>query len=153
MKYLYLVVLLSFCISCNKSDDSTIVQGLKNTTLPCDNQVQYGDDISTALNFPVINDPSTSIFDVALISSCLYIEYRFSGGCENHELDLFLFSHPLVDHSGEVFLAKVSHNNTDPCEALLSQIEGYDLSSLSNLGFDEVTIEIEGWDDLITINL
>ncbi len=62
--------------------------------------------------------------------NCLQINLSYSGGCEDHTIDLALM-HPWIDGSTSIPTFEIRHNaNGDMCEASFTQVLRYDLTPL-----------------------
>jgi hypothetical protein len=98
-----------------------------------------------------IQDPTTVINDVQLEENCLIMSVSYSGGCQEHDIKLVTdgfesFSNP------PTWTFKLLHENTDPCEAYLTEDWEYDINSLMYTG-SYLEMDIEGYSDKIIVDL
>jgi len=103
-------------------------------------------------NSNVIVDPGTTIVSHSQEGDCLLLDTRFSGGCEEHLLQLVID----VDTMGAINLnntlsAILAHDNFDQCDAEIALEVGVDISNLKELQMSEVLILIEGYSELVRI--
>lgn len=71
---------------------------------------------------------------------CLYFQVSYSGGCQDHTIDL-AFMHPWTASSSTVPTFEIRHNaNGDLCEAYFTKEFRYDLKPLKELGKKEFVL-------------
>jgi hypothetical protein len=97
------------------------------------------------------------INDVFMDGNCLQIELSYSGGCEDHTIDLALM-HPWIDGSTSIPTFEIKHNaNGDMCEAYFTKDLRYDLTPLIIDGVDEIVLTAklatgENYNEIIKLN-
>ena len=140
------IIMLTSLNSCSKStpiDDDGL------STAVCGKAILLGD--SAYANATI--DATTDIVSVEYKNSCITLELQYGGGCEDHEIDLVArTSAALGPADTDVFDVIVSHDNTDPCEALISDTRVFDLSRMiTDAGGQQIMLLIDGWDESILI--
>jgi hypothetical protein len=78
----------------------------------------------------------------ALEGDCLYLKYTYSGGCQEHDIDLYWSGDwaetvPPVTH---LYLSHDGHG--DGCEAIKSGKKGFDLKELRYAGLGQVIVDV-----------
>lgn len=146
--FLYIIVIpiLAF-VSCSTDDnshDSVVDSRICN---PYINESFTSSDISD-----FATDENTQIVGHRQDGNCLILNTQFPGGCEDHILRL------LIDESNDaslnlsnIFLARLSHNNSDQCEALVSFDVYVDISTLKEQNFSTVQLSIENYDPIVEL--
>ena len=147
LKYILLSLLLIIGIASCDEDEKFELVDVDDDKVGCELIPIIG---SSASNSTFINSP-TVISRVTVIDKCVILETSFSGGCEEHLIDLEMFQDISTLHPHVLYLGKLLHNNTDPCEAIFTQEYGYDLSSLTIPEGQVFELRLEGWDDGIII--
>lgn len=80
------------------------------------------------------------IHEVFVDGNCLQIELSYSGGCEEHTIDLALM-HPWIDGSSSIPTFEIKHDaNGDLCEAYFTRELRYDLTPLILEGINEIVV-------------
>lgn len=79
------------------------------------------------------NDP-VHLHEVAVDGDCLYLKLSFSGGCQNHKIELARI-HSDTGNENEIPLLEIRHDaKGDMCEAWLTQEIQFDLAPLKEVG-------------------
>lgn len=148
--YILLASTLFTMSSCSKSDLDFSNDISPNFIAECLPFIEI--DLSVENDFLFPSDPSTSIVAHRQEGNCLILDTRFGGGCEEHVLQL------LIDVNGQssinastTFQSKLSHNNTDLCEALVALEVYIDISMLETLEFDMIMLSIEDYEELVEL--
>ncbi|MDA9774234.1 hypothetical protein N9B82_04680 [Saprospiraceae bacterium] len=84
-------------------------------------------------------DPTTTINSVSWNGECLDISYTYSGGCEEHELSV-ITNGAIIKTDPPIAELIIKHNNTDQCEALITEVISYDLGENYFLNDEDVII-------------
>jgi len=145
--YLFCLVLISSC-----TDEFNSIGSNEDKVLSdCIPYVEVAFSDIDFLAFPI--DEGTTILSHAQEGDCLILNTQFSGGCEEHTLQLLVDVNSQSSiNSSTIFPAKLSHNNTDNCEALIAFQAFVDISALGNLNFEFITLAIEGYDKVVQLN-
>jgi|GEM_PF-6009496 len=102
--------------------------------------------------FPFPVDPGTSIVGHRQEGECLILDTRFGGGCEEHCIYLYVdLSGQTAINAATTFQARLSHNNTDQCEALVAFEAKVDISFFKTLEFEEINLQIMDYEELIVL--
>lgn len=144
MKYYLYFLVMMITVGCGEDSTSDMMIGSESCDrLPANLALI---DLSFELH-----DSLTTISGVTVSGSCLTLETRFSGGCEEHNIELLYTESSDAAAMGTQYKTSIYHVNTDPCEALMTQSFSYDLSSLV---IDDMptAISLDGWSQLIIIN-
>jgi hypothetical protein len=95
-------------------------------------------------------DAGTKILNYDIADDCLELVVQYGGGCQDHDIDLvvgtWLYSLPPVAE------AKLVHENTDPCDALVTETLYFETESLFSGGSSRVKLAIKGFDEIIEID-
>ncbi len=148
--YIYILSIgLFLTCSCSQSESS-----LDNNN--ASNELICNPYVSNAFNsndFPEFSmDETTIILNHRQKGDCLVLETQFDGGCEDHILQLLIDENSLpAINLGTVFLARLSHNNTDPCDAKVVIDVNVDISRLELLQLDVIQLSIEGYDQVVEL--
>lgn len=94
--------------------------------------------------YDVIKGDPVMIDNAEIIAGCLQIDFTRSGGCEN--LETSVYDSGVIEGTDppQRFLRLVDRSN-DPCEALVSEKDGFSLELLKIPGHDHILLNIEGW--------
>lgn len=145
----YVILLISFTIlsSCGKMDTKLDLDDKSSVCLPYISTSISSTDFSA---YPI--DETTFIVGHRQEGNCLVLDTQFSGGCEEHLLQLLIDESNMsaINASGSL-PAFISHNNTDHCEALISLKLYVDISSLEQLQLEVVSLEIENYFQTVQI--
>jgi hypothetical protein len=80
------------------------------------------------------------IHEAFVDGDCLQIKLSYSGGCQEHTIDLARM-HPWVTGSSNIPTFEIRHNaNGDMCEALFTKELRYDLTPLKQEGKKEFVL-------------
>ena len=149
-KYSYVILLLGSLLwsSCTKSDDN-----LNNSMGDVPVCIPYLNiSFSTTDVTFFVTDENTTIVGHRQEGNCLVLDTRFPGGCEDHIL------HFLIDENNQssvnisvAFPARLSHNNTDQCEAVVALEVFVDISNLELIGAESIMLSIENYDQIVEI--
>lgn len=124
---------------------------LPNVISGCDRgiacEVKYAEELSCApfvdlyfSNYDSLARDPVFIHDAFVDSDCLYIKLSYSGGCEEHTIDLARM-HPWTASSSTVPTFEIRHNaNGDLCEAYFTQELRYSLIPLIEEGKTEFVL-------------
>lgn len=124
---------------------------LHNIISSCDrgvtSEITYIEELSCSpyveLNFDnydsLARDP-VNINEIFVDGNCLQIELSYSGGCEEHTINLALI-HPWIYGSSSIPTFEIRHNaHGDLCEAYFTRELRYDLTPLILDGIDEIVL-------------
>ena len=78
-----------------------------------------------------IHDASTEVKDVWLENNCLNLRLSYSGGCNDHNIELIspvLKNLSISTREKNEITLEIYHVNEDPCESIVSQQYGFDIS-------------------------
>ena len=138
MRLLFSFLMLCFInISCSEKECCDTIP----KSLNCDQNIIANQNL---YNIGLI-DPSTIINDVTLNENCLEVSFSYSGGCQDHQIDLVWQGEGSSVFNPWITL-RVKHDNMDLCEAYITETRSFDLNSIKEAPFN---IKIEGWDELI----
>lgn len=91
-------------------------------------------------NYDSLARDPVHLHEAFIDGDCLYIKLSYSGGCEEHTIDLARM-HPWTASSSSVPTFEIRHNaNNDMCEAWLTQEFRFDLSEIRDQGFSEFVL-------------
>lgn len=77
-----------------------------------------------------------------LTGDCLYLKYTYSGGCQEHDIDLY-WSGDWAETVPPMTHLYLSHNgHGDGCEAIKSGKKGFDLKELRYAGLGQVIVDV-----------
>lgn len=134
------ILLLIVILSCNSNDNETLVP-----TSSCNENAQ----IETETNFNSIETNNYVIQNVVLTNNCLAITLS-SSGCNAVNWDMNLFSH---NNFTAVYplqrFAKIELINNEMCLAVFSKTISFDLTPYQVQNQNQVTINLEGWNEPI----
>ena len=113
--------------------------------LPC--EVSYVEELSCAPyvdlyfeNYDSLARDPVHLHEAFMDGNCLYLKISYSGGCEDHTIDLARM-HPWTASSSSIPTFEIRHNaNDDLCEAWLTQEFRFDLSELRDEGVREFVL-------------
>ena len=124
---------------------------LPNIISPCDrgiaSDITYVEELSCAPYVDLYFDNYDSLArdpiylqDAFVDGNCLQIELSYSGGCEEHTIDLALM-HPWINGSTSIPTFEIRHNaNGDMCNALFTKQLRFDLTPLILQGKKEFVL-------------
>lgn len=124
---------------------SNVINGCKQGAA-C--EISYAEELSCApytdLYFEtydsLANDP-VSLREVYVDGNCLYLKISYSGGCQQHTVDLARI-HPKEKSDTTIPVFEIRHNsNDDLCKALFTKEFRFDLSTLKQEGKNEFTVK------------
>ena len=96
-------------------------------------------DLNLASNDSIAHDP-VYIHDAYVDGDCLYFKLSYSGGCQQHTIDLVRVQ-PQTQDDENTASFRISHNaNNDGCEAWLTREFRYDLSPLKEEGIKQIVL-------------
>ena len=143
-----LIVLPLLMASCEKNDNS--LNNITDENRVCTPYVSASFSSADFLEFAT--DESTIIVSHRQVGNCLILDTQFSGGCEEHLLQL------IIDDSAQaavnlsaIIPARLAHNNTDQCEAIVSLEVFVDISKLELLQMEVVELDIENYSPIIEL--
>ena len=84
------------------------------------------------------------------MGDCLELEVRYTGGCEEHEINLA--ARGWVKTDPPKVEARIVHDNIDPCDAVISEYLSFDLTELRYPDNPGLIIKLKGLDALIEHN-
>jgi len=87
------------------------------------------------------------IDSIYMTGSCINFEVTYSGGCEEHDFDLWWdksYENILNNEikSVKTVLYLVHNSNYDLCEARIEETHSFDVNSIRHTNFPEVVIEV-----------
>ncbi len=89
-------------------------------------------------NYDSLSFDAVYIHEIYLDGDCLHIKLSYSGGCEDHIIDLARIH---KEGQGNTAVFEIRHeDNGDVCEAYITKNFRYDLSALANEGIHDFTI-------------
>jgi len=124
---------------------------LPNVISGCDRgiacEIKHAEELSCASyvdlyfsNYDSLARDPVFIHDAFVDGECLYIKLSYSGGCEDHTIDLARM-HPWTASSSTVPTFEIRHNaNGDLCEAYFTQELRFSLIPLKDEGFTEFVL-------------
>jgi hypothetical protein len=124
---------------------------LPNVIPGCDHgmacEVKYAEELSCAPfvdlyfnNYDSLARDPVFIHDAFVDGDCLNIKLSYSGGCEDHTIDLARM-HPWTANGSTVATFEIRHNaNGDLCEAYFTQELRYSLIPLKDEGITELVL-------------
>ena len=124
---------------------------LSNIVSSCDmgaaGDITYVEELSCATyvdlyfnNYDSLARDPVYIHEAFMDGNCLQIKLSYSGGCQEHTIDLARM-HPWTASSSTVPTFEIRHNaNDDLCEAYFTKELRYDLSSLKQEGKTEFVL-------------
>jgi hypothetical protein len=81
-------------------------------------------------------------FTGSLAGDCLHLKYSYSGGCEEHDIDVY-WSGDWAETVPPVTHLYVSHNaKGDACKAIESGLSSFDLTPLRYQGLGQVVVDV-----------
>ena len=128
---LLLVLFFSICLGCQK-----------DLGISCQEV-----DFNTSLFENGARDINTVIVAYEFEGNCLDLTLSYPGGCEEHFLELAAVGWIKTDPPK--IEARIIHDNTDLCEALITDQITFDLEPLRYNDNDELIIILEGLDQEI----
>lgn len=136
MKTLKLSLILMMCtgiLSCGKEDDSTPLE-------PCDKPA-----IEDQSRFNGTQTNHYTISTARIYQDCLEVEIR-SGGCDGNSWNMELIDSGTVVDSDQVQrYLRISLENDELCEVLVSSKISFNLTPLRRDG-KPISFQLEGWD-------
>ena len=151
-KYIYILLIgtLYTLSSCAKANDQLNQDIRQNSNLECIPFIETDFSQFDDFLFPI--DQSTRIVSHRQEDDCLILDTRFSGGCEDHVLQLLIdINSQSSINASSVFSSRLSHNNTDQCEAIVALEVYIDISMLESLQFDVIMLSIENYEEIIEL--
>lgn len=153
MKYiLYIFISISMVLlsSCSVESDQQSLDVNPNPNNDCQPFVESSLTLGDDFIFPV--DPGTSIVGHRQEGTCLVLDTRFDGGCEEHQLQLIIDINSTASiNVSTIFPARLSHNNTDQCEALIALEVYIDFSALAELEYEVILLSIQDYDAIVEL--
>jgi len=133
---------------------------LPNVISGCDRglacEIKYVEELNCAAfvdlyfnNYDSLARDPVYIHEAFVDGDCLQIKLSYSGGCQEHTIDLARM-HPWTASSTNIPTFEIRHDaNQDFCEAMLTQEFRFDLKSLKEEGVEEfvLTAKLTGGDD------
>ena len=137
MKYLALVLMCSLAISSCSDKEPPSAQ--------CNRAI-----IVSNTNYDKAKDESDfRIRDVSISGNCMTIEYSYGGGCGDIETELVAAENSVQNTMNLPYRElKLSIDDNDNCEALITTSEDFDISALQNEG-NSTIIRLHKWDEEI----
>lgn len=113
--------------------------------VPC--EIKYAEELSCAPyvdlyfeNYDSLARDPIHIHEAFVDGNCLYFKISYSGGCQEHTIDLALM-HPWTASSSNIPTFEIRHNsNGDLCEAFFTKEFRFDLSQLILQGKKEFVL-------------
>lgn len=124
---------------------------MSNVTTSCDLgtpcEISYVEELSCATyvdlyteNYDSLGQDSIYLHDALVDGDCLYIKLSYSGGCENHSINLARI-HPDSTYNSYEPAFEIRHNaNGDLCEAWITQEFRFDISAIKDEGYSEFAL-------------
>ncbi len=124
---------------------------MPNVNSGCDrgmaSEVTYIEELSCApfidlyfSNYDSLSRDPVIIHEAFVDGNCLQIKLSYSGGCQNHTIDLARM-HPWTASSSTIPTFEIRHNaNDDLCEAYFTQVLRFDLTTLKAEGVTEFVL-------------
>lgn len=134
-----LVCFLLFTFTACKEDPPS-------TTQDCEKKIVIDDTKYNGAK----DESDFSIRNVSITGNCMDVTYNYGGGCGEIRTEL-IASEQSVQNTMELpsrFL-KLSIDDQDPCEAMITVTESFKISALQNEA-NQVYIKLHKWDSLIT---
>jgi len=137
MKYLALVLMCSLAISSCSDKEPPSAQ--------CNRAI-----IVSNTGYDKAKDESDfRIRDVSISGNCMTIEYSYGGGCGDIETELVAAENSVQNTMNLLYRElKLSIDDNDNCEALITTSEQFDISALQNEG-NSTIIRLHKWDEEI----
>lgn len=153
-KFIFLAVftiLFSSCTQEDITDDQRVDEMCEENSCLAFREVSFNNSAGDFI-FPFPVDPGTSIVGHRQEGECLILDTRFGGGCEEHCIYLYVdLSGQTAINAATTFQARLSHNNTDQCEALVAFEAKVDISFFKTLEFEEINLQIMDYEELIVL--
>lgn len=124
---------------------------LPNTNSGCDrgisSDIKYVEELNCARfvdlyfsNYDSLARDPVYIREAFVDGNCFQIELSYSGGCQEHTIDLARM-HPWTASSSTIPTFEIRHNaNDDLCEAMFTQVFRFDITTLKEEGFSEFVL-------------
>lgn len=133
LKFSLILIMCTGILSCEKEDDSTPLE-------PCDKPA-----IEDKSRFNGTRTDHYIISTARIDQDCLEVEIR-SGGCDGSSWKIELVdSGTVVDSDPAQRYLRISLENEELCEAMLSSKISFDLTPLRRQG-KPISFQLEGWD-------
>ena len=84
-------------------------------------------------------DATSSINSISWNGNCLEISVSYSGGCEDHEIDV-VTNGALIKTQPPIMELALKHDNNDPCEALITETIAYDINDIVSLKNEDIVV-------------
>jgi hypothetical protein len=136
---------------------------LENIVSSCDQgtacQIEYIEELSCASyidlyyeNYDSLTCDPVYLHDAYMDGDCLYFKVSYSGGCQEHTIDLARMHSPTTSNS-DVPTFEIRHNaNGDLCESYFTKEFRYDLSELKTEGKNEFVLTAKLFNDEVYSN-
>jgi hypothetical protein len=113
--------------------------------IPC--EINYVEELACApyvdlyfANYDSLARDPVHLHDAFMDGTCLYLKISYSGGCQEHTIDLARM-HPWTASSSTIPTFEIRHDASDDmCEAWITHELRYDLSSLIEEGKNEFVL-------------
>lgn len=137
MKPIYFILLSILLVHCKDKEP---------TSAQCDRAVIVSDRNYNQAK----DDTGFRITDVIISGNCMTIEYSYGGGCKDIKTELVAAEESIQHASNLTFRElKLSIDDKDNCEALITISEEFDISALQGSG-NSVIIKLHKWaEDLV----
>ena len=139
----FILLMLFSLISCDKEGDSTDPIVKESCDIPL-----FDVDVKN-----ILPPAPIGIGSVIVDEDCISFATSYSGGCEEHTVQLILTTITSLSNGSLHLNGQLDHSTNDLCEALLNEDYCFDLSTLALPGGSNLSITMEGWDELIVIQL
>lgn len=123
-----------FFVNCEDKDDTS--------------KITCGDSIIVDTNYDTTTGDAFTLTDVTVTDNCLTATVGYGGGCGDE-----LVSFELLGTTAAFFVtfpatleAKIIMDDNDDCEAAVTKDISFDLTPLQDAGYNNIHIQVEGWD-------
>ncbi|MEN8194065.1 MAG: hypothetical protein ABFS12_14670, partial [Bacteroidota bacterium] len=87
---------------------------------------------------------SFSFTNVEIIDDCIKLTIQYGGGCGNIKVNLYDSGVLAMSNPPQKYL-RLSLKDMDNCEALITKVLKFELSSIQSICFNKVILNIDGW--------
>lgn len=134
MKLSFLILAIATLWACDKSDLEKACSLLAIV------------DSEQFVNAP--NDPF-KFEEVKIEGDCLEITYSYGGGCEEVVMKI-IGRESIMKSNPPQRSIRMSLDDIDNCEALITTTRNYDLTPFRESGGNEIILRLDGWDESIS---
>jgi len=120
----------------------TLIIGCDKSTAECD----YIVEVSEKVYMDGPYDSSTKVQDLTWDGTCLTVTFSYAGGCEDHSYD-FVSDGSIAESLPPIITLGLMHDNTDNCDALITESVTVDILDLPQLGdYGSIIFKFKGDD-------